>query len=106
MTCKKTILCVVCVAVLWMLNPSLERHRPVAKSHIRAHLRTNYSLLFDWIVDDYTEQLGNQLQRESYIIFSLTRLRAPNLRPLMLGPEMGLSDTDKVTSIGFLGMVF
>ena len=102
-TCKKVILSVImCVVVLWMLNPSLASHRPVAAKHIRNYLFENYNKWYvpNVMIDKCAQQLAGQLERESYIVFSITRLREP---AVLLGIELPI---DTLTSIGFLGMVF
>ena len=98
---KISIIASICVALMWLLNPSLASHRPVAAKHIRNYILENYN---DWyvpnaMIDKCTQQLEGQLERESYIIFSITRLR----KPMVFGIELSI---DNLTSIGFLGMVF
>ena len=90
-------------------------HRPVAAKHIRTYILENEAKLYfkKWYVpndmiysrvDDCTRQLAGQLKRESYILFSVTRLNQPRLRGVFGGYEK--LDVDKLTSIGFLGLVF
>ncbi len=92
----------ICVVTMWVLNPSLESHRPVAAKHIRNYIVEKYD---DWYVpnaaiDVCTRHFAEQLERESYIIFSVTRLRRPEV---FRGMELSV---DTITSIGFLGMCF
>ena len=92
----------ICAAIMWMSNPSLESHRPVAAKHIRNYLFENYNKWYvpNVMIDKCAQQLAGQLERESYIVFSITRLREP---AVLLGIELPI---DTLTSIGFLGMVF
>ena len=92
----------ICVAVMWVLNPSLDSHRSVAAKHIRDYLVEKYD---DWYVpnaaiDKCTRHFAEQVERKSYIILSVTRPRRPEV---FLGMELPV---DTITSIGFLGMVF
>ena len=97
---KIAIIISICVATMWLLNPSLISHRPVAAKHIRDHLLETYEYVPNFMIDKCTQLLVGQLERESYIIFSVTRLR--NLE-VLFGIEISI---DKLTSIGLLGMVF
>ena len=92
----------ICVVIMWLLNPSLTSHRPVAAKHIRNYLFENYNKWYvpNVMIDKCAQQLAGQLERESYIVFSITRLREP---AVLLGIELPI---DTLTSIGFLGMVF
>ena len=92
----------ICTAIMWIFNPSLDSHRPVAAEHIRNYLFENYNKWYvpNVMIYNCAQQLAGQLERESYIVFSITRLREP---AVLLGMELPI---DTLTSIGFLGMVF
>ena len=96
-----TILCI-CIAVMWLLNPSLASHRPVVAEHIRSHLIENYDKWYvpNGAINYCAQQLAGRIERKSYIIFSITRLRNPEVIYRMSLP------VDTLTSIGFLGIVF
>ncbi len=112
------------VVVLWALNPDLEQHRPVAMKNIRdalpgiidAEMRDN-PWIPSWVVDMsgkfidnradyYTSQLANQLEHDSYVIFSVTRLQNPELYLSELSWSPKTIEVDKITSFGILGMVW
>ena len=113
----------ICVAAMWALNPDLEQHCPVAMKHIRARLPSiiqaqlrNNPWIPKWVVDnsgrfvddraeDFTQQLASQIERDSYLIFSVTKLRNPELVLLYVGRPKKFK-VNQITSIGFLGMVF
>ena len=98
---KISIIISICMATMWLLNPSLDSHRPVAAKHIRDYLFENYDRWYvpNAAIDNCAQQLAEQLERESYIIFSVTRL----CEPRVFGMDLSV---DTLTSIGFLGMVF
>ena len=99
---KISVIISICVAIMWLMNPSLASHRPVAAKHIRNYLYEKYDKWYvpNVMIDNCAQQLVEQLERESYIIFSVTRLSKP---AVLLGVELPI---DTLTSIGFLGMVF
>ncbi len=124
-TCKIAFFCLI---ALMMFNPTLRQHRPVAMKHIRkelpniieSELRGNIWIP-NWIIDksgkyidkaaeDYTQQLAGQLERKSYLIFSVTKLHNPQLK--LFGKKTWVIikpkrfEMDRVTSFGILGMVF
>ena len=99
---KLALIVSICVAIMWVLNPSLDSHRPVAAKHIRDYLFEHYDKWYvpNAAIDNCAQLFVEQLERESYIIFSVTRLRKSMN---FLGMDVSI---DKLTSIGFLGMVF
>ena len=74
---KIAVIVSICVAIMWLLNPSLDSHRPVAEKHIRDYLFENYDKWYvpNAAIENCAQQFAEQLERESYIIFSVTRLR-------------------------------
>ena len=121
---KTCTIAIICVVIMWILNPSFEQHRSVASNHIRTYVFENEAPFYfkKWYLPDslvnnraneYSRQLANQIEYESYIIFSITRLRNPKLDfwkgtplPKPLRPKKSIMTIDTPTSIGILGMVF
>lgn len=113
-----------CAVILWATNPSFEQHRPVATNHIHTYVFEKQAPPYfkKWYLpkgfvvnraNEYSCQLANQIEYQSYLIFSMTRLRYPKLDyfkgtllPKRLRPEKKTLDVDTPTSVGFLGMVF
>lgn len=121
---KTCTIAIIGAVIMWILNPSIEQHRSVASNHIRTYVFEKEAPFYfqKWYLPDglvydraneYSRQLAHQIKYESYIIFSITRLRNPRLDllkgtfwPKMLRPEKSVINIDTPTSIGFLGMVF